>query len=206
MLPKSSPGPVAPAPGAHPLPVCARARLDAPRERPARPAASGVCLRASRVHGPSTPRPASAPPPSPWPSDAARVDRPHRVRSSTCGWAIELFPPSGVCGGNYFRKPAERPWSWALNPHARQRPEAKAGPHAARGAWGTREKPRRLEPWPPRLFVRVPGRRLRPPTLSFSTGQKGCDGVSWSPSRLPAAPPPASAGPCVPANVGLVTA
>lgn len=42
VLPKSSPGPVAPAPGAHPLPVCARACLDAPRERPARPAASGV--------------------------------------------------------------------------------------------------------------------------------------------------------------------
>lgn len=40
VLPKSSPGPVAPAPGAHPLPVCARACLDAPRER--RPAASGV--------------------------------------------------------------------------------------------------------------------------------------------------------------------
>lgn len=90
--------------------------------RALRPRAS---LRASRVHGPSTPRPASAPPPSPWPSDAARVDRPHRVRSFTCGWAIELFPPSGVYGGNYFRKPAEPPWSWALNPHARQRPEAK---------------------------------------------------------------------------------
>lgn len=42
VLPKSSPGPVAPAPGTHPLPVCARACLDAPRERPARPAASGV--------------------------------------------------------------------------------------------------------------------------------------------------------------------
>lgn len=90
--------------------------------RALRPRAS---LRASSVHGPSTPRPASAPPPSPWPSDAARVDRPHRVRSFTCGWAIELFPPSGVYGGNYFRKPAEPPWSWALNPHARQRPEAK---------------------------------------------------------------------------------
>lgn len=44
--------------------------------------------------------------------------------------------------------------------------------HPGEASWAGAEDPEAL-----RLFVPVPGRLLRPPTLSFSTSQKGCDGV-----------------------------